>query len=249
MRLTTTTIVAAACIAISGCTFARQKADRRQRAFDANGAILSEESRALTTGALDSLGYAPSNAPVAIAKRMLERDQQIEGTPNTRIDVAPLVAGERAALAALDRRLLGIDSLLVERARLQSELDAANERLQEMGRLYEAEKNRSVLRRIFGSLGITGVIAGLLALFIFFPPALAIVGRLIGWIVAKLPQAAGFLGAVGVKAYDSSVAGIERVRQKLDPEHMAVAENELSREQDKAEKRLVKTRKAVIKQV
>jgi hypothetical protein len=246
-RLLLATVACLVVVTLSGCTFVRGKVDRRQMAVDANAAALAEESRALTTGALDTLGHAPSNAPVALARRLLERDQQIEGVPAKRLDIAPILAGDPAAISGLNAILARVDSLTGERLRLEAELDQANARLQEMGRLYEAERNRSIVSRILGSLGVAGTIAAVVALFVFFPPALAIAGRLMAWLVAKLPAAAGFIGVVGTKAFDATVSGIEKARGAINSSEMEKVETVLSKSMDESHKVLVRARKAAIK--
>lgn len=205
----------AVALAVAGCTFARGKADKVEAQTGANAAALTEESRALTTGAKDALDLAPTNAPVNLAKRFLARDQQIEGLPVERIDVAALLATNLQAMALLERRFGAQDELLRERAELAVKLEAANSRLQEMGRRYEAEKNRSVVRRVWGWLtGIFGV-GGLIALVILCPAVLPVLGGLVSFVVGKVPALVNLFGVVGKSAFDRVVVGVGEVRAKL----------------------------------
>jgi len=43
--------------------------------------------------------------PTDLAKKFLQRDQQIEGMPSERIDVAGILATNKAAIDALERRM------------------------------------------------------------------------------------------------------------------------------------------------
>jgi hypothetical protein len=96
---------------------------------------------------------------------------------------------------------------------------------------------------------------------------LPIAGRVLGWMVGKLPGLASALGVVSVRAFDAVVRGIERTRSKggaADAPTIAVAnsgrsdsrrdsatflpdlELNLSREMDAAHKALVRSRKQTI---
>lgn len=235
-------------LALCGCTFRSGSLDRASERKSENAASLSEESRALTTGALDALSYAPTNPPTALAKVLLKKDQQIEGVPVHRLDVEAILAGQRQALSELTNRLSSIDSLMVERARLEERVSQLNAELAEMGRKYEQERNRGVLRRVFSWLGIGGSFAALAALFIFFPPAIMIAGRLLGWIVSRLPGAASWVGVVSIKAFDQVVAGVEKAKKAIGSENTLKLEAELGREMDKPHKTVVRLRKATLPQ-
>lgn len=200
---------------LAGCTFARGKAAKAGSAATANSSALTEESRALTTGAKDALDLAPTNAPVNLAKRFLARDQQIEGLPVERIDVAALLATNAQAIALLEKRFAAQDELLRERATLAAELAAANERLQDLGRRYEAERNQSIVRRVGRWLkGIFGV-GGLIALVIFCPAVLPVLGSLVSFVVGKVPALVNLFGVVGKSAFDRVVVGVGEVRHRL----------------------------------
>lgn len=232
---------------ITGCTFHRGSLKRSDAKAAANAASLVEESRALTTGALDALGHAPTNPPTTLAKNLLQRDQQIEGLPVKRIDVDGILAGHSEALADLTNRLAGIDALLQDRVRIQTENSQLRDKLVEMGKLYEEERNKTVLKRVFAYLGVGGSIAAIIALFVFFPPALAIAGHLIGWIVSKLPGLASWVGVVSVKAFDQVVSGVEKAKAAIGRESTEKLEAQLGREMDKPYKAVVRIRKAALK--
>lgn len=211
-----------------------------------NDAALAEESRALTTGALDALGHAPTNPPTTLAKTLLKQDQQIEGLPVHRIDVEAILAGQSAAITALTNRLNHTEALLDDREKLRNEIAELNSRLVELGTKYEQEHNRGILRRIYMSLGLGGSIAGLFALCFFFPPAIAIIGRILGIIVSWLPSLASWVGVVSVKAFDSTVRGIEKAKEAIGKDQTVALETSLSKSMDDSHKLLVRNRKASI---
>lgn len=211
----------------------------------ANDSALQEESRALTTGALDALQLAPTNPPTDLAKTFLKRDQQIEGLPAKRIDVEAILAGHVEALRDITNRLEKIDTLLDERTKLKVENDKLRDQLVEMGKKYEEERNRTIFKRIFASLGIAGTLAALIAVMVLCPVAIPIIGNILGFVVGKLPQLAGVIGVVSTKAFDGVVKGVENFRSH-NTEHVAALESKLSGAMDYSHKQLVKARKAVI---
>jgi hypothetical protein len=241
-----------ACVAftllLAGCTFARQKQAKATEALAGNHAALDEQSRALTTGVVDSLSLAPTNPPTALALDLAKRDQIIEGLPTNRIDVPAILAGVKTAQDALDARFRSIDTLLAQKATLEASLREAEAKLIEMGRLYEAERNRGILRRIWlgvvGSLGLGGVIA----LVMLCPALLPLAGRGVGAIVAKLPSLAGYLGLVSHRAFDSVVKGVGEVRASLDKSSAfrQQLDNELLKATDEDHRRLIDARRAAL---
>lgn len=176
---------------------------------------LVEESKALTTGALDALSYAPTNKPTDLAKKFLQRDQQIEGMPAERIDVAGIIATNQAALVALDRRMTMQQEWLQERVKLEVELNKANDRLLELGRLYEQEKAKSTWKRIWAWTMSTFGIGGLIALAIFCPAALPVMGAIASFVVSKIPALTNLIGLVGKSAFDAAVKGVGNARKRL----------------------------------
>jgi hypothetical protein len=176
---------------------------------------LVEESKALTTGALDALSFAPTNKPTNLAKKFLQRDQQIEGVPADRIDVAGILATNKIAIESLERRMEMQQEWLQERVKLEVELSQANARLLELGRLYEQEKAKSTWKRIRTWTMSTFGIGGLVALIIFVPAALPLLGAVASFLVSKIPSITNFIGLVGSSAFDAAVKGVGNARKRL----------------------------------
>jgi hypothetical protein len=233
---------------LAGCTFKRQSQGKAEAAVTENRVKLDEESRALTTGVVDVLSdYPETNWHVELALDLAKKDQQIEGMPVTRIDVGQLLARNENALKALEKRFGYVDTLLGEKRRLEAELKRREAELLEMGRLYEAEKNKSVVKRIWkwtiGTLGIGGIIA----LCFIFPVVIPIIGQFFGWVVAKIPALAGMLGVVSKKAFDGVVKGVGNVREKLkDTEARKVIDTELLIATDADHRKLIEARRSVL---
>ncbi len=236
---------------------------------------LQEESKALTTAVVDSLQQQPSTQAdvyTATALRFAKQDQHVEGLPLQPFDVpallftltntntASIVAGsvpeaEKQVLARFEK-----ENNLLKAAR------SLQDRLLELGILEETrqQEKRRFWARAFAWLTVPSV--GLIALIVFCPFALPILGRLLGALVHGLPRLAGFLGVVSVRAFDAVVRGVEKWKtqtetltgapdaaspvdgirrpgdQALDP--IATLHAALGREMDAPHKALVRARKS-----
>jgi hypothetical protein len=267
-------ILLAILIVACGATCRSARVATADRNVAANRMALEEESRALTTGARDALYFAPTNPPTSLAARFLDRDQQIEGIPINRIDVAGVLAGNKPSVTATDARLDMQGHLLKDRVELEAKLEAANQRLLELGRLYETEHKKSLIKRIW--LWATGVfgIGGIIALMIFFPFLIPIFGSVVTWIIGLFPKIAGVIGLVGKKSFDGVVIGVQKVREKMEkdtrggvrPDQVkavmesgeplytstqvqAMLDNALAVATDRKDKKLIASRKKVLKDV
>jgi hypothetical protein len=85
-----------------------------------------------------------------------------------------------------------------------------------LGSQKEAENNKSLWRRLVASFGLLGAIGALVALGIFCPPALLLIGKLalmfITWLVGKIPAFVGAIGVVGKDVLDNVVKGVGDAR-------------------------------------
>jgi hypothetical protein len=226
---------------------------------------LEEQSRALTTAVVDALereSPADRSAPAELALRLAREDQRIEGLPAKPIAVDDLLvpsdftepraaSRKRAAERDLARRFASIESDVAKERKLA-------QRLSEFGQRFEEERNASRWRWSAGISSAVVLCGGFIALAIFCPVALPILGRILGWIAGKLPGLAGALGVVSVKAFDAVVKGIERSRGAT-AENATFLKNErggvenesplairLSREMDAVHKSLVRARKGAL---
>jgi hypothetical protein len=239
-------LAALAATILSGCTMFGRKEQRRSAAVNDNADQLAEHSRALTTGVVDTLGLAPTNRFVDLAIDLAKHDQQIEGLPITRIPVADLLAGSKAAFQDLQKRYGEQNKLLQQNAELQSKLRDTEEKLIAMGKLYEAERNKKIWRRTWGWLTATFGFAGAVAICIFFPAVIPIAIQFVGWIVAKIPALAGALGVVPKQAFDSLVVGVQKIRKAAEDRNNASIDEinaELEKATDAAHRKLIKHRK------
>jgi len=241
---------------ITGCT---HHAARREKV----SLKLAEESKALTTAVVDALQSQPTplrDVYTETALTFAKQDQRVEGLPLEPFDVAGLLTNSPAAREEVQERFATEDKLIATRVKVE-------EKLINFGERAEAERNRRIgwWTRV-STLGL-GLIGGSVALFVFCPLALPLVGRGLGWLVGKLPGLASAVGVVSVKAFDAVVRGIEKARKQ----NLNVAptvpvantfqtsgdsrrdktswidqlENNLSREMDAAHKALVRVRKGV----
>jgi hypothetical protein len=212
-----------------GCTGYQRKESRVR-------ARLEEISKQLTTAMVDVLAFAPTNRPTEVARDLAQHNQQVQGLPMERLDAKGLISGEKKIEDGLQAKYDEADKL----NRLKAEYDT---KLQAMGAELEKERNKSIVRRIWswatGTLGVAGIIAAC----VFCPALIPILGRILGWMVGKVPSLAGAVGVVGKDAFDAVVTAVQNVRAKPAAAKPDL-DNELARETDRAHKRLITVRKA-----
>jgi hypothetical protein len=160
------------------------------------------------------------------------------------VNVAALLQSNAVAIAELHRRF---DLQNDARALQQKERD----KLVGLGIQKEQEKNRSLLRRLWGWAISTFGIGGLIALCVLCPAMIPILGRLLAWVVGKIPALAGAIGVVSTKAYDATVRGLENAkadfaRHNDGTQDVAVLHSNLSQAMDRSHKALVKRRKLAV---
>lgn len=245
-------------VACSGCThLARHRVAARNH--------LTEESRALTSAVVDALQMQPAEQRdpyTATALLFAKQDQHIAGLPLTPFDVPALVSATNALTFAADPSATAAPIIPaqaeVQRRFLSQNKSATRERnateqLVQLGIEAEEVSNRRKLRWFkFGGFATT-LIGGLIAMIVFCPIVLPLLGRLLAWCVSRFPSLASKLGVVATEAFDSVVRGVENFKSSSlsnDGQTTISAGNlhaSLSREMDAAHKELVRTRKADLK--
>ena len=206
-------VVVLVSVLAGGCT---HHAARRQT-IDTR---LLEESRALTTGVVEALQSQPftnrDNYTVT-ALELAKQDQRVVGLPLQPFDVQALIAGVnltngvpvpaevQAAREEVRERFAQEDALLVAQAHEES-------KLLDLGAKAEAVRNEHITRWTKFSVGTITFLGGAVALIIFCPLALPIAGRILAWIVGKLPGLASTFGVVSVHAFDAVVRAVEKTK-------------------------------------
>lgn len=238
----------AALLVLSGCTHFRGKQERVEGKVDANRAALEEESRALTTAVVDVLSRAETNCFAAqVALELAKQDQVIEGVPTERILSAELLADKSRASEELREREQYQRRLLRERVDLTERLRAAEARLIEFGRRYEAEQNGNVVKRFWRWLVGTSGIGGIVALCVFCPAAIPLIGRMAAWVVGKIPSLAGYAGVVSKDAFDAVVKGVGEFRRAHDETaEKKRLDGELLKATDREHRGLIERRRQVL---
>ena len=244
----------------AGCTHVA----KTQTRLDAR---LQEHSRALTTAIVDTLHLQPAeqrNAYSEAALQFSREDQRIEGLPLDPVPVSDLLglatAGvsaekigrqQKLAAAELASRFTEIEQLLARERR-------ARERLVQFGQRFEQERNEQRTRWWKRGSILLVALGAIVALVVFCPAALPILGRMLAWGVGRFPALAGMAGVVSVKAFDAVVKAIERTKpaagegdrfgnQSAPRSLLDALHANLSREMDSAHKILVRKRKSALR--
>jgi hypothetical protein len=235
--------------AMTGCSTRGPSRTRTDRALTQSNERLAEQSRALTTAVVDSLNVAPQNPPTNLARRFAIADQEIEGLPLKRIPATAALAGDPKASADIEARFTEINSLRAHNVQLAQALRDRDAALMELGEKYEAEKNKTLWRRIKTALIGTFGISGLIALCVFCPAVIPIITRGLALIVSKVPQLAGALGVVGKDAFDAVVKAVGHTRDQLkstNSDTLHALDSNLRAETDADHKALINQRRAVL---
>lgn len=252
--------------AFTGCTHVAAQRSRMM-------STLNEESKALTTAVVETLQAQPeTNRDVytSTALEFAKQDQRVEGLPLQPFDVPALLSVAGGATNTLVRvskeQVEEAREAVVERFQKQNDLLArrakAEAALIDLGVQAEAARNERITRWTKFSVGGLTLLGGAIALCVFFPIAIPIGGRFLGWLVTKIPALASATSVVSVKAFDAIVRAIEKAKQEPSPGASTVSvansgdsrrgpaedwlgklHTQLSREMDAAHKALVRARK------
>jgi hypothetical protein len=266
-RAARTFILLVALGAITGCSHVATSRARADHALTESNEELAEQSRALTTGIVDSLNTIPDASPIShsepstleagaartsalrLAKRLAVADQEIEGLPLKRIPATAALAGDAQAAADIEDRFTEINSLRAHNKQLAQALRERDSALMELGAQFEAEKSKSIWRRIRTTIISTFGLGGLIALCIFCPAVIPILTRGLAWIVSKVPQLAGALGVVGKDAFDAVVKAVGHTRDQLKStgsDSLHALDSNLRTELDSDHKALINQRRAAL---
>jgi hypothetical protein len=243
----------------SGCTHVARKHHRQD-------ARLSEHSRALTTAVVEALHLQPHeqrDAFTSTALELAQHDQRIEGIPLDPISVdhllgvgatnqsrAEVLSQQNAARHDLDQRLADIQQLRTQQRASEEQLIAFGER-------FEHDRNAQRTRLFKRGLAVVLGVGAIVALIVFVPASIPLLGRILAFCVTQFPALAGTAGVVSVKAFDAVVKAVEHARSKgagsaqfgnqvEQTQHIGELEFHLSREMDASHKALVRQRKAAL---
>jgi hypothetical protein len=194
----------------SGCTHVAQSRLRVATQLD-------EHSRAFTTGVVDALQLQPMDQRdefTTVALQLAQQDQRIEGFPLEPIAVADLLAATGTNEAALTVARADLAERFSESRALLAKQRRNEDRLIRFGEHYEQARNERRVTWFKRSAAVIIVLGGLIAIFVFCPALLPVAGRLLAWMVGRIPALAGGAGVVSVKAFDALVKAIEQTRNR-----------------------------------
>ncbi len=236
---------------LPGCTFSAHKLQKSQLALVRNQEKISEEVRVLTTGIVDTLAKSPTNEFVNVAALLAKSDQLLVGAPASRLDIDALIANQKNARESLAQRLHSDEALLAGQIKARNAVQEHEAVLIEKGLKYEAQQNRTIIRRLWHWSIATLGIGGLIGICILFPALIPLVAQVFGWIVSKLPSLASAFGVVSHHAFDAIVTGVGQVRQKLkqsgDSRTLDLLDTELGKATDSAHRTLIQHRRSVLR--
>lgn len=236
-------VLLALALVLIGCSHNKAKVARVQ------GAQSERVKELVAVAKIANARIAPRTPAAALSGQALDRVQSLVGFSLQPMDhtVDDLLSSNEVLQAKA--RLLW-DKAVAQETEWRTKEAQYQAALVEMGGKYEAEKNKSIVKRVWHwAIGTFGI-AGLIALCIFCPAAIPLIVRLFGMLVSKVPALASWVGVVSVKAYDSIIHGVQNAKEKLKvapggENATEILHAELDKSQDANHKRLVAQRKAV----
>lgn len=261
-RTTLLVLLTSSFLLASGCTY---RAATRQK-IDAK---LAESARVNNEAARQALDLQPvtnRDACTETARAFVSQNQRVLGSPVHPLPVAQVLAQVEQARSNVQTNTSEIPPAIILHAAVTDALRepfAAQdrvlgrqrdvvERLVGMGADAESARNAriSFWARWIGRLTLP--IAGLIALMVFVPAVIPILGRLLAWLVGKLPTLAGYAGVVSTNAFDATVKGIESWKQSSASAQLPGTSpqpalmNALSQSMDGSHKALVRARRNIV---
>jgi hypothetical protein len=195
----------------SACTrFAPQrtavgiKVEERVREHVAAARLANQEARKATSSTRKLMAYD-------LSEQFLGRAQALVGLPlEDQTDRVTSLIEEneqlrRTAVEAEAERAKQEQVWRTEKATYEA-------RLLEYGAKYEEQRNKSIVRRLWGWLVSTLGIGGIIALCVFCPAAIPILLRIVAWVVNQVPALASAAGVVSRKAFDQVVIGVQNAK-------------------------------------
>lgn len=200
----------------------------------------------------------PPDVHTRLAHALASQNERLLGAPREPLNVPALVEQARdpqdphatnatnttaAALRVHDT----LAPVFAEQNRAFARQQDATARLVDRGLASEAAHNArlSFWARWTARLGLP--LAALIALLVFVPALIPVLGRLLAALVNWLPSLAGHVGVVGSRAFDATVRGIEQWKTSAStPDAQSTLLDSLSRSMDAAHKQLVKQRKSAV---
>lgn len=232
-------------------------------------AKLAESARVNNEAARQALDLQPlthRDACSETARAFVSQNQRVLGSPVHPLPVSQVLAQvEQARSRAQTNDASAPPAIVLQTAvtdALREPFDAqdrvlgqqreAVERLTQMGAEAESARNAriSFWARWAGRLSLP--VAGLIALMLFVPAVIPILGRLLAWLVGKLPTLAGYAGVVSTNAFDATVKAIESWKlssasaQPSETAPQPALLNALSQSMDGSHKALVRARRNAV---
>lgn len=240
MKVLKLVYLTATLLLLSSCTsatkkqkIAEQKAQVAQKAIDKNDKDFEDKGRAYVYGTQKALSKVTNSEPaVRLAQDFSDKAMLTLGPPSytdaTEIDkiIVGLLSSidkDRAdAKKRQDKFDRAITAIEADKQELKSKLDTALKAQQQINDVnaekaakYDEEHRQNIIKRVWHWAIATLGIGGIIALCVFCPALIPVFGRIVAWIVGKIPSLAGAIGVASTKVVDGLVKGVGDVRCKL----------------------------------
>ena len=206
--------------------------------------LVVEKQRQYTTATVDALtqpGSPSTNANVIVATEYAKGAQTLVGMPKERIDVTAtiqqvqerldridasttnlqaevrqvLIAMTNGPVAEMKKDIAQTSALLQKVETLEVKVQQAEDALVSKA-AYEEKQG---VKRFWQKTGFwtkIGIIAGgLVALCVFVPAVIPVLGSLLSWVIGKIPSLISLVGVVGRSTFDAVVEGVGNAKKAV----------------------------------
>lgn len=205
---------------------------------------VTEKQKQYATATVDALtapGAPTTNANVIVATEYAKGTQTLVGMPMDRLEVTATIAQVQAKLEQVAESTTNLQAEvgLVWGALTNGPAGAARKDIAEASALLQkvealevkvqqaedalvskaAYEEKQGVKRFWQKTGfwskIVIVLGGVIALCVFVPAVIPVLGSMVGWVIGKIPSLISFLGVVGKNTFDAVVEGVGNAKKAV----------------------------------
>jgi len=237
-------LVFLACAGCNSYTFKSSRLAKVESQLEEAQRQVTEKQRQYTTATVDALtapGTPYTNANVIVATEYAKGAQSLAGMPNERLDVVSAIEQVREKVDTIDQNTTNLQAevnkvwLAITNGSVGSmkkdiadasallkkveELEVKVQKAEDALVSKAAYEEKQGVKRFWQKTGFwtkIGIIAGgIIALCVFVPAVIPVLGSLIGWLIGKIPTLVSFVGVVGKNTFDAVVEGVGNAKKAV----------------------------------
>ena len=244
MKIAVGILVFLLCAGCNSYTFKSSRLAKAEGQLKEAQSLVVEKQRQYTTATVDALtapGSPTTNANVIVATEYAKGAQSLSGMPSERLDVTTAIEQVRKEVEAIGetttnlqadvnkmwitltngavgdmRKDIADASVLLKKVEvLEAKVQDAEDALVSKAAYEEKQGVKRFWQKtgFWTKIGI--IVGGLIALCVFVPTVIPILGSVIGWLIGKIPSLVSFVGVVGKNTFDAVVEGVGNAKKAV----------------------------------